>query len=60
MEDGTGGWVTIELRDTNFLISTFGEDEDGEIYLADFRNGTIYRVVHKNNAMPWMPLLLED
>ena len=46
-EDGLGGWNTTVLLDTNFLISTFGEDESGEIYFADLSatNGTIYRVV---------------
>ncbi len=26
-------------------VSTFGEDADGELYLADFGRGTIYRIV---------------
>jgi len=57
-EDGNGGWMVTELLDTDFRISTFGEDEAGEIYLADFREGTIYRIVLKSRAMPWIPLLL--
>ncbi|MFQ5796788.1 MAG: PQQ-dependent sugar dehydrogenase, partial [Candidatus Bipolaricaulia bacterium] len=32
-EDSSGGWTVTELLDTNFLISTFGEDEAGELYL---------------------------
>jgi hypothetical protein len=46
-EDGLGGWNTTALLDTNFLISTFGEDESGEIYFAhrSATDGAIYQVV---------------
>jgi len=46
-EDGLGGWNTTMLLDTNFSISTFGEDESGEIYFAHLSstNGAIYHVV---------------
>ncbi len=40
--DGT--WVSTEPLETGFNISTFGQDESGELYLADLR-GTIYRIV---------------
>ena len=42
-KSGTG-WKTQLLADTSFAISTFGEDEEGELYLADYGSGTIYRV----------------
>jgi glucose/arabinose dehydrogenase len=57
-EDGDGGWMVTELLDTDFRITTFGEDEAGEIYVADFPSGTIYQIVHKTKPMPWVPLLL--
>ena len=42
----TGGtWENSELLDTTMAISTFGEDEGGELYLADRQNGNIYQVV---------------
>lgn len=37
-------WQTRLLADTPYAISTFGEDEEGELYLADYGSGTIYRV----------------
>jgi glucose/arabinose dehydrogenase len=51
-EDGLGGWTTTELLDTPFLISTFGEDESGELYVADLSspNGVIYQIVQANGA----------
>jgi hypothetical protein len=33
------------LADTNFTISTFGEDEAGNVYIADYSAGVIYQVV---------------
>ena len=57
-EDGNGGWMITELLDTDFRITTFGEDESGEIYVADSRSGIIYQIVQKSKTMPWIPLLL--
>ncbi len=46
IEDVSGVWTTSELLDTSFLISTFGEDENGEIYFAHYSSsdGAIYQV----------------
>jgi glucose/arabinose dehydrogenase/photosystem II stability/assembly factor-like uncharacterized protein len=39
------GWSTpLQLADTAFNITTFGEDESGESYLADYATGKIYKV----------------
>jgi glucose/arabinose dehydrogenase len=35
-------WENALLVDTTYLISTFGEDEKGNIYLADYRTGSLY------------------
>ena len=43
--DGSGGWVGQEVADFNYDISTFGEDVDGELYLARMGQGRIYKVV---------------
>ncbi|MBI3703004.1 MAG: PQQ-dependent sugar dehydrogenase [Rhizobiales bacterium] len=40
-----GVWSSNLLLDTAFNISTFGEDESGEIYVADLAGGAIYRLV---------------
>jgi glucose/arabinose dehydrogenase len=37
-------WESTVLLDSGLLISTFGEDESGELYLADYSGGGIYRV----------------
>lgn len=38
-------WVSQQLLQTSFNITTFGEDEAGEVYLADQSGGTLYRLV---------------
>ena len=44
MRREAGVWQNNELLDTTFNISTFGEDEAGNLYLADYTTGTIYNV----------------
>ena len=40
-----GVWSTSQLFDTAFNISTFGEDESGEIYVVNLSGGAFYRLV---------------
>jgi hypothetical protein len=42
-----GSWKSQRLFETGLGLSTFGVDEAGEIYLADYRSGTIYRLAPK-------------
>ncbi len=35
------------FRDDGLLISTFGEGEDGEVYVGAYQSGVVYRVVGK-------------
>jgi uncharacterized protein (TIGR03437 family) len=36
-------WTQADTLDTSFAISTFGEDENGELYVAD-HSGRVYRI----------------
>ena len=38
-------WQNDVLLSTSLMISSFGEDEGGEIYVADISGGGIYRIV---------------
>lgn len=40
-----GKWTSTLLLDTRFLITTFGEDQSGEIYLTAAATGDVYRIV---------------
>jgi glucose/arabinose dehydrogenase len=60
-----GGWTTSELLDTSLSITSFGEDEAGEVYVAHYSPsaGAIYRIVQVGGVrgVPWVvPLLLND
>jgi glucose/arabinose dehydrogenase len=38
-------WQRVELLSTSYNISSFGEDEAGELYVTDLDRGGVYRVV---------------
>ncbi|MBW7916447.1 MAG: PQQ-dependent sugar dehydrogenase [Trueperaceae bacterium] len=42
--DPAAGWDVTPLLQTGFNVSTFGEGVDGELYVADYSGGLIYRV----------------
>jgi hypothetical protein len=44
LQQNGGNWMDGLVDDTTFSISTFGEDEAGEIYLADYAGGNLYRL----------------
>ena len=43
--DGAGGWANALVSDTDLVISSFGEDQNGELYVVDYGGGTIYRMM---------------
>lgn len=43
LERKNNNWVNELYDDTDFQISSFGEDEAGELYLSHFGGGEIYR-----------------
>lgn len=42
-----GGYASVELLESGFSVVAFGEDEAGELYVADF-GGTLYRFAPGN------------
>jgi len=40
------GWRSVLVADTSYMVSSFGEDEQGELYMADYSTGKIYRVIY--------------
>jgi len=42
--DSQTGTETIELLDTALSISTFAQDENGELYVIDYAGGSIHRI----------------
>ena len=41
----SGEWTDQALASTSFYISSFGEDESGELYLVDYSGGALYQLV---------------
>jgi glucose/arabinose dehydrogenase len=40
-----GAWENKLMLDSALLISTFGEDEAGNLYVADYATGAIYKII---------------
>jgi hypothetical protein len=43
-----GEWQISELARVDARISAFGEDEAGELYLADLGGGTVYKIIARS------------
>jgi glucose/arabinose dehydrogenase/murein DD-endopeptidase MepM/ murein hydrolase activator NlpD len=48
----SGTWDSDLIVDTSFLISSFGEDEAGELYLTDYSSGSVQKIVSSNVPLP--------
>ncbi len=45
LAEESGRWMNqLLIRPSNFTISTFGQDRNGEVYVANHRAGAIYRI----------------
>ena len=49
--DSGGHWTAQEMLNTSLSVSSFGEDEAGEVYLTDL-GGTVYRIDGVANPSP--------
>ncbi len=45
-----GAWVNSLMLDTTLQISTFGDDEAGNLYVAGYNNGTVYTITDSVTA----------
>ena len=46
-QDGTSTWKVAQLMSSVGGISSFGQDEAGEIYVCDLNKGIVYHIVEK-------------
>lgn len=51
IENNDGSWKRTLLFDDLFPVSSFGEDEDGELYILDY-NGALFKIVPDNGDGP--------
>lgn len=52
--DSNNNWQWRWVLDAPFSISTMGEDEAGNIYVADFNNGGLYELVELTTYIPYV------
>jgi glucose/arabinose dehydrogenase len=45
LRQGVAGWENQHLLNSGLNLSTFGEDESGNLYVADYGSGNLYRIV---------------
>jgi uncharacterized repeat protein (TIGR03806 family) len=43
--NGSGGFTAEELLDTSLSIASFGQGNDGELYVVDIAGGGVYKIV---------------
>ncbi len=58
--DGMGGYTNDELLVSSTQPSSFGIDQDGELYFTDYNNGRIMRLVTSGGGADPVPELLSD
>jgi glucose/arabinose dehydrogenase len=44
IQDKQGRWISQDLLDSGLSVTTFGEDEAGELYLVDYLRGVLYQI----------------
>lgn len=61
LQDQSGSWVNQVLLNTSLNITSFGEDESGELYLTDASGGSIYRIVQVIITNPnYLPIVVSE
>jgi len=61
VDNGSGGYTAEQLLDTSLAVSSFGQGNDGELYVVDYGGG-LYKVVDGGGGAPGQPVptLLSD
>lgn len=50
-----GSWQSRQVMDTPYNVSSFGEDEDGRLYLTDISGGAVFQLVDPSGPTPGIP-----
>jgi glucose/arabinose dehydrogenase len=51
LRNGASGWEGQELLKPGYAVTSFGEDDAGEIYAVDGNSGTLYRLVDADGPL---------
>ena len=55
LASATAAWTTLEIATAPSALTAFGEDEDGELYVAGYGNGTLYRIAPRDTDGDGLP-----
>jgi len=55
MTNGAGGWSETQLFMTNLEFSTFGQDDNGELYVASYSSASLLHIVPRNSVGDAIP-----
>ncbi len=58
--DGQGGYINEEIEDTSRGPTSFGVDQDGELYFTDINSGRLIRLVAGSGGQSAIPNLLSE
>jgi glucose/arabinose dehydrogenase len=50
VRDGSGQWQAAQVGQVEGLLTSFGEDEAGELYVVDMSGGSLYRLVARETG----------
>ncbi len=59
-DNGQGGYINDLLIDTDYYISSFGQDQDGELYIVDYGNGRVRKIIEGGTGSDEVPTLLSQ
>lgn len=60
VDDGSGGLAASELLDSGHAIASFGQGNDGELYIVDIATGTLWKIVDGGGPVPAGPPVAGD
>ena len=56
VSNGSGGYTSEELLDSSLSVASFGQGNDGELYVVDIAGGGLHKIVPAGGAAPVSPM----
>jgi len=56
VSNGSGGFTSEELLDSSLSVSSFGQGDDGELYVVDIAGGGLHKIVSVGAGTPTSPV----
>ncbi|HSC15234.1 MAG TPA: hypothetical protein VLI71_08975, partial [Gammaproteobacteria bacterium] len=56
VSNGSGGFTSEQLLDTSLGVASFGQGNDGELYVVDLNGGGLHKIVAAGGGTPTSPV----